>query len=221
MKYFQITILLLLLSCGNEKIVQLPEISNSEITEILDVSPAYLFYDETKEDSIELNRKTLISTTNWLVNVDKRLTLKQAIPKIIYLQDKKRNAEVHKNESARNYFTCHDTSINNLGFIDFTDVFYIDKKPSDITIKPNELHIIINEVSNIEIISTHDTVLITSESSFLEDLKNLAIENNEAKTIYLFINKDLNFQNYITFKSLLNKAKTENVILANEEFVFN
>jgi hypothetical protein len=221
MKYFQITILLLLLSCGNEKIVQLPEISNSEITEILDVSPAYLFYDETKEDSIELNRKTLISTTNWLVNVDKRLTLKQAIPKIKYLQDKKRNAEVHKNESARNYFTCHDTSINNLGFIDFTDVFYIDKKPSDITIKPNELHIIINEVSNIEIISTHDTVLITSESSFLEDLKNLATENNEAKTIYLFINKDLNFQNYITFKSLLNKAKTENVILANEEFVFN
>ena len=71
-------------SCGNEKILQLPEINHSDITEILDVSHAYLFYDETKPDSIELNRKNLISTTNWLVNVDKRLTLDQAIPSIVF-----------------------------------------------------------------------------------------------------------------------------------------
>ncbi len=65
---------LLIYSCGNEKILQLPEINHSDITEILDVSPAYLFYDETKPDSIELNRKNLIGTTNWQFNVDKRLT---------------------------------------------------------------------------------------------------------------------------------------------------
>ena len=62
-------ILLLLFSCGNEKVLQLPELDHSDITEILDVSPAYLFYDETKPDSIELNRKNLIGSTNWLVNV--------------------------------------------------------------------------------------------------------------------------------------------------------
>ena len=71
-----------LFSCGNERVLQLPEIKNASITEISDVSHAYLFYDETKEDSVELNRKNLIITTNWLVNVDKRLTLGQAIPKI-------------------------------------------------------------------------------------------------------------------------------------------
>ena len=95
MKHLYIVSLLLFLSCNNNKVVQLPEMEQADITEIIDVSPAYLFYDETKKDSIELNRKTLISTTNWLVNVDKRLTLKQAIPKIKFLQDKKRNAEIH------------------------------------------------------------------------------------------------------------------------------
>ena len=68
-----IVLMFFLFSCGNEKALLLPEISHSEISEIQDVSHAYLFYDETQKDSVELNRKNLISTTNWLINVDKRL----------------------------------------------------------------------------------------------------------------------------------------------------
>ncbi len=98
--YLLILFLATFSSC-NKKIVLLPEIQTASITEIIDVSPAYLFYDETQPDSVELNRKNLISTTNWLVNVDKRLTLKQAIPHIKFLQEKKRNSKMHKNESAK------------------------------------------------------------------------------------------------------------------------
>lgn len=221
MKYFQIVILLLLMSCGNEKIVQLPEISQSEISEILDVSAAYLFYDETKEDSIELNRKTLISTTNWLVNVDKRLTLKQALPKIIFLQDKKRNAEVHKNEAARNYFTCHDTSINNLGFIDFTDIFYIEKQPENLTLELNNYQLIINSGSDIKIVSNNGSNLKTIKSNLLQNIKEVISVNESSTTFYLFFNKNLTFQDYITFKSLTNQLNSENVIIANKEYIFN
>ena len=120
-------ITLFLWSCGNEKVIQLPEVQHAKISEILDVSPAYIFYNETQPDSVELNRKNLIISTNWLFNVDKRLTLEQAIPKIKFLQDKKRNAKMHKNEAAKNYYTCNDTSIKNLGFIEFTNVNYIEK----------------------------------------------------------------------------------------------
>lgn len=66
---------LVVLSCNNERVLQLPEVENAEITEVLDISPAYIFYDETQPDSTLFNRKNLIGTTNWLVNVDKRLTL--------------------------------------------------------------------------------------------------------------------------------------------------
>ncbi|MEO9076192.1 MAG: hypothetical protein ABI263_02740, partial [Gelidibacter sp.] len=109
MKYLSLLLLLLTSSCNNEKTILLPEIENAEITEVHDISPIYIFYDETKTDSLELNRNNIISTTNWLVNIDKRLTLGQVIPKIVLLQDKKRNAEVHKNENSKNYFTCNDT----------------------------------------------------------------------------------------------------------------
>jgi hypothetical protein len=221
MKYLQIFLLLLVMSCDNEKIVQLPEINHSDITEILDVSAAYLFYDETQKDSIVLNRKTLISTTNWLVNVDKRLTLKQAIPKIIILQDKKRNAEVHKNEAAKNFYTCNDTSIKNLGFMEFTDVYYIEKQPENFAIEPNAFAIMFNSVSDINIKFPDNETIETSEVTLIQDIKNKVIENGETKTGHLFFNKNLTFQDYITFKSLINKLKNKHVRIANDEFVFN
>ena len=89
MKYFILLItVFFVFSCGNKKILYLPEINYCEISKIQDVSHAYLFYDEIQKDSVELNRKNLISTTNWLINVDKRLTLKQAIPHLKFLQEK-------------------------------------------------------------------------------------------------------------------------------------
>ncbi len=38
---------------------------------------------------------------------------------------------MHKNEDAKNYFTCNDTSIKNLGFVEFTDVNYAKKDTSN------------------------------------------------------------------------------------------
>ncbi|WP_155949929.1 hypothetical protein [Xanthomarina gelatinilytica] len=221
MKHLYIVFLLLFLSCNNNKVVQLPEMEQADITEIIDVSPAYLFYDETKKDSIELNRKTLISTTNWLVNVDKRLTLKQAIPKIKFLQDKKRNAEIHKNDAAKNYYTCHDTSINNLGFIEFTNVYYKEKQPENHNLKPNEYLMVCQTPLNIEVIGLDIDTLKTTLVTFSKDLKRLFPSFNETKTLQLFLNNKLSFQDYIGIKSKLNKLKEEELIIANDEFLFN
>lgn len=221
MKHLYIVFLLLFLSCNNNKVVQLPEMEQADITEIIDVSPAYLFYDETKKDSIELNRKTLISTTNWLINVDKRLTLKQAIPKIKFLQDKKRNAEIHKNDAAKNYYTCHDTSINNLGFVEFTNVYYKEKQPENHILKPNEYLMVCQTPLNIEVIGLDIDTLKTTLGTFSKDLKRLFPSFNETKTLQLFLNNKLSFQDYIGIKSKLNKLKEEELIIANDEFLFN
>ncbi|MCX7548278.1 hypothetical protein OS188_09970 [Xanthomarina sp. F1114] len=221
MKYLQILILFLFVSCNNEKVVQLPEIDHSEISEILDVSPAYLFYDETQEDHIELNRKSLIITTNWLVNVDKRLSLKQAIPKIVYLQEKKRNSELHKNEDAKNYYTCHNTSINNLGFIEFTNVFYVEKPAENFGLESYQFAIVFHDPSRIEVKSSEtENNFETSIESFIQDLKNLVSQSDSGSMFHLYFSKDLSFQDYISFKSALDKLKDQKVIIINEEFIF-
>ena len=219
MKYYLLILLsIILFSCGKEKVVQLPEISHSEITEISDVSAAYLFYDETQKDSVELNRKNLISTTNWLVNVDKQLTLKQVIPHIKFLQDKKKNAG-HKNEHAKNYFTCNDTSRVNLGFVEFTDiVYYNDGSGYNTESYSCYVNLAVLSLNDIRIITSENKVLQTDKASLQKTIINLVGLNK--CLIFLEFDNNITFQEYITIKSIISKIDIENVIISNHEFIF-
>lgn len=208
-------ITLFLWSCGNEKVIQLPEVQHAKISEILDVSPAYIFYNETQPDSVELNRKNLIISTNWLFNVDKRLTLEQAIPKIKFLQDKKRNAKMHKNEAAKNYYTCNDTSIKNLGFIEFTDINYIEE-----TNPKNNSIIAINSLNDITI-QHQDLKLPRVEiDDLIIQLENNFSKNEENIILTLHLNKQLIFQDYITVKNKLQNLNFETIVIDNNEYIF-
>lgn len=220
-------ILIVLLSCGNEKTLLLPEINYSDITEIQDVSAGYLFYNESKKDSVELNRKNLISTTNWLINVDKRLTLKQAISHIKYLQNKKNNSS-HKKEDAKNYFTCNDKSRKNLGFIEFTNVVY-DEGPSwknasiisqlnytkTLNIEVRSINIII--IKSIEI---EDRFKTTNSLNLENIIINTVKDTPENIDIVLDFNTQITFQDYISIKSILTKLNLKNITISNKEYLF-
>ncbi|MCF7561444.1 hypothetical protein L3X39_12420 [Sabulilitoribacter multivorans] len=214
-------------SCGNKKVIELPEINHSQITEVHDVSAAYLFYDETQKDSVELNRKNLISTTNWLVNVDKRLTLKQVIPHIKFLQEKKQNAG-HKNENAKNYFTCHDTNRNDLGFVEFTNTKYnIEANYPKIiaSVIPKEPMLLLEFKSNgtLLIQDLYANRINPLEVLNLSEISVSELENHLKKEYYgkiiLSFQNNLLFQDYISVKSTLSKIDLENIIIWKEEFV--
>lgn len=217
----------LLYSCNNEKILQLPEINHADTNEVLDVSPAYLFYDESKPDSLELNRKNLIGSTNWLVNVDKRLTLSQAIPSIIFLQEKKRNKKMHKNETAKNYFSCNNTSIKNLGFIEFTNVNYvidINSYENDSSLKKDVKYITISffdgYISISEIFNLNEIRNETFKDSFLEnELIKLQEDSKQTRIDLMFLSK-LTFQDYISAKSEILRIESETISINDDEFLF-
>lgn len=229
MKKLSIIVLLFLCSsCIKERLLYLPEIENAKITKISDVSHAYLFYDETEKDSVDLNRKNLIGTTNWLINVDKRLSLKQAIPRIIYLQNKKRNAKMHKNEDAKTYFTCNDTSIQNLGFIDFTEVVYHERPLRDVlnykkheellsitlnmvTENSYSLNATSNEINHSEIYNNIEMVISKIESFFNDE---------NSAMLYLLFDSSLSFQDYITLKSKLESSLDPAIPISINEFIY-
>jgi hypothetical protein len=225
---YLLIILLFILSCGKDKTVQLSEIKHSEISEINDVSAAYLFYDETLPDSLEFNRKNLISTTNWVINVDKRLTLKQAIPHIKFLQEKKQNAG-HKNDNAKNYFTCNDTSKKNLGFIEFTDVVYHNMSFLDYVSTNSNLDF--SNKMKIEFIASEDiyiefplfdlSTLVSKKTHLIKDIKRVLANELASIEIILSFNQNLTFQDYISYKSMLSELDLKNVTISNHEFIFN
>ncbi len=230
MRYFFLLVTtVLLFSCGKEKVIHLPEINQSKISKIKDVSVAYLFYDETLLDSIELNRKNLISSTNWLINVDKRLTLKQVIPKIKFLQNKKNNSS-HKKEHSKNYFTCNDTSKKNLGFIDFTDVVYHEKSITKDSINPKKSNVKlwIDYQTNDSIIIYSDAIkcieilAYTNSNEILNSLKKTFPNKHENKTeININFNPNITFQDYISLKSTLSNSDFDTIEISKNEFIFN
>ncbi|MBT8244367.1 MAG: hypothetical protein HKP48_04190 [Winogradskyella sp.] len=229
MRYLYILLLIVLCSCNNQRELQLPEIKDAKFTEVLDVSPAYIFYDETQLDSTLFNRKNLISTTNWLVNVDKRLTLKQVIPHIQYLQNKRQKASMHKNENAKNYFTCNDTSIKNLGFLEFTNVNYVtdidNYENNDSSIKDDFSFISIgchrgNAISLDVIYKDKESInkTISLDSLLFDDDFKMNTKNNFS--INLLFDYKLSFQEYIKFKQIISNLTKDKSKINNDEFFF-
>ena len=223
--FLTIITLSLFISC-NKRVVQLPETTNQDITEVIDVSPIYMFYDE-ENDSVEFNRRNMIGTTNWLVNIDKRLTLKQILPHLQYLQEKRQSDGMHKNDKARNYFTCNNTNLENLSFIEFTDVVYSNDPLGSYLLKMSNLSDSRNIVS-IKFKPNNDVTILNpnSKSNVTKtNFKNLKTSLKELDSleniIYLDFHEDLSFQEYINYKSLFLEPDLKQAKFSNKEFIHN
>jgi len=220
---YSFIILSLFLTSCNKKTVLLPETTNQEITKILDVSPVYVFYDETKADSTEFNRKNMISTTNWLVNIDKRLSLKQLFPHLEYLQTKRNKDGMHKNANAKNYFTCSNPELQNLAFLEFTDVVY-SRGSYDLISK--------KIISSKEKGASKFAITFNSNNTFDSQGQNFNIKHLESFiskislealapiSSYLIFHEGLSFQAYISIKSTLLTADLRNVLIEKDEFIY-
>ncbi|TJY37267.1 hypothetical protein [Pontimicrobium aquaticum] len=196
-------------SC-NKRVVQLPETTNKDITEVVDVSPVYMFYDE-ETDSVEFNRRNMISATNWLVNIDKRLTLKQILPHLQYLQEKRQGDKKH---SFQNYFTCNNTDLKNLSFIEFTDVNYFKSLNTKIN---NDSEIYIRVYENGIISPFHDMRKGYDSIASLNDY----FETHSEKKLVLTFDENLTIQGYINIKSQILSLDQLPIVISNDEFIYN
>ncbi len=226
MKRLSIFILtaLLLISC-TERELQLPESNISEITEVFDVSPIYIFYDENTGQA-DFNRNNMIGTTNWLVNIDKRLKMGEVLHHLIYLQEKRRGDGFHKNELARNYFSCSNTEIMDLSFLDFTEITYHDEAIADFLKKSSEASSGLNQV--FITFEAVDKIIIGRQSEMIETnigklgqiLMGLSAKNDTINLVFLNFSSELTFQDYISIKSALYGKEGSKLIMARDEFIY-
>ena len=210
MKYFTLIVLFALFSCGNKEDILLPKGNITIVKDVADLSPIYIFIRVKDKDTLaEVNRKNSIISTNWILNIDKRLPLRLAIPEIMKLQQKKREEKAHKNEKAENYYSYADTIGKNLAFISFTNVFYkLEKPKSGVAVfftKNNEILV--------------DDIMVKQED--LQAFLNNSPSNKSIQYIFCF-DKNLNFGNYIQSKIFINSLKLPSLDfnINKEEFIF-
>jgi hypothetical protein len=226
MKRIILILLTITLSCA-ERELQLPVTTSNDITKILDVSPIYMFYNE-ETDSVDFNRKNMISTTNWLVNIDKRLTLKQILPHLQYLQEKRHGDGMHKNEKAKNYFTCFNENTKSLSFIEFTDVkfkvdtlFYFKTPKALIHLEnPEKKKLTTRIISFRGNNSFYLDKKEYSNDSLKEIIKDLSKTHPHFKNIIIGFKESLSFQEYISLKTKLLDLNLDSKFISDEEIIY-
>lgn len=192
-----------MLSCGKKEI-QLPQLNETFVAEVKDHSPIYMFFKTEGNDTLmDVNRNNLISSTNWLFNIDKRLPLKLVIPEIQKLQVKKAKSSHLKNGS-NNYFTYMDKKKKTLAFLTFTNVTYIFKEHKE----------------GISVFFTKRNKIFVND--ILVDEKDLERYINNLNTTYQEIafgfDKNLSFQDYIIAKNVTKNLEIKCITF--KEFIY-
>lgn len=211
MKYFSLAILFMLHSCGNKEDILLPKSNVTIISDVNDHSPIYIFFRTKGKDTLaEVNRKNSIISTNWILNIDKRLPLKIVIPEVMKLQEKKRSEVAHKNELAENYYSYADSIGKNMAFLPFTKVYYKMEKP---------------EISNFLIYfkKGNEMVFVNKKLIKKDEVLNyiFSLDFVIQPKILLFFDKNMSFQEYIQNKILIQNLDSYNRNKeVPEEFVF-
>jgi len=110
------------MSC-KPKDIKIPVNDNTGLHEVWNNSPVYILRDIDGHDTLaDIKLGQTISSTKWLVAVDKRLTLKQLLPALRKLFKKRRNVSMHSNGKGQLYFTFMDSVQHKVSFVEATDL---------------------------------------------------------------------------------------------------
>ncbi|WP_339887812.1 hypothetical protein [uncultured Flavobacterium sp.] len=225
-KLLFISIALLFISCKKQD-VQLPKSNKTILKDIQDHSPVYMFFKVTEKDTtFEVNRQNTISTTNWVFNIDKRLSLKLVIPEVMKLQEKKKNSS-HTKEGAINVYSYADSIGKNLAFLPFTNVSYrYDNEFSKFyIIDNNKVYLSFQNFSvnfNKENKITVDGNDIEREE-FVEFIKDYVPFVSQGRPALLHLNFEVNLTHdqYIQNKVMLNEVLSDSIAFSPIEFIYD
>jgi len=199
-----------LFSCGKKEDVLLPKSNISIVKDVQDHSPIYIFFKKEGKDTIaDLNRKSAIISTNWILNIDKRLPLKVVIPQVIKMQEKKRNEKMHQNEESENYYSYADSIGKNLAFLPFTKVFYKMEKPS------RENFVVYFRKGKKQVFMGNKEIQISNILKYFYSIKFQSVPD-----LVFFFDKNMSYEEYIQYKILLQKDVTYNLDKLPVEFIF-
>ena len=210
MKYFTLLVLFTLYSCGNKEAVLLPKANTTIVKNVDDLSPIYIFFSIKNNDTLaEVNRKNSIISTNWILNIDKRLPLRIVIPEIMKLQQKKREEKAHKNEKAENYYSYADTIGKNLAFLPFTKIYYRIEKPKS---------------AMIVFFTKNNEIQVNNRTVKREELKQhlTALSSDKPRTYFFCFAKNMSFGTYLQNEILIQSLNLQSLELQvdKQEFVY-
>ena len=215
-RLFYLIALILLCQCSDKEVL-LPVVSEGGIPETQNHSSIWIFYDPSGQDSkAVLNKNNKLINTNWIFNIDRRLTMKEVIPHLQAMQDDRNKDSMHKKEGMINFFSYADSKNERVSLVIFPEINFV---PAE---EIGESDAMADSGSNVsETDSTHCLVKVRIYEDYLSvdgkifDIEEIGqiqsspgpCEEEKTKVFRLMYDEELTFQSYLKTKVYLAAAQ--------------
>ncbi len=204
---------LILGSCTN-KTIQLPQIAISGESEIQNHSQIWVFYKYDKDKiKAEINKNNTISTTHWIINMDKRLPLNEVIPVFQMIKAKRAKKSIHSAEGMKDYVSYSDTSNNKIALFSIDSIQYIILKKSEI------IQIEKEKQCDYVIEFSKESIKINQKEYSLDKWNKSVLDSLSLGCVQLQFDEKLTYQKYLSYRLQLNSFLSDDLVVEYTEYI--
>lgn len=199
-------------SCAKQKL-KLPRLQNNGVDEVYNNSAVWIFFSVKGNDTIaELNQGNRIETTNWLFNIDRRLTLKQVYVPFKKLLEKRQKVSPHHIDGLLNYFSFADTVSNSVAFLPFYFKEIAYKSPP------------LKDTSELNFSFYKQDFSFKNKLYLYQQLDSIMEQNlkskEESAVFNLYYQENMNFEKYVTIKAQWYQIANQKYQTATTDYYF-
>ncbi len=212
-KYLIYSLLFVAITSCAKQTLKLPIVHAKATNKVYNNSAVWIFFALKGKDTLaQLNRNNSIETTNWLFNIDRRLSLKQIYKPFKKLLEKRQKKSPHHVEGLKNYFSFADTINKKVKFLSFNikQIAYSLPKIQDSTT--------INFMFYKTNFNINNKTFSYSKLDSVIDRK-LAKNSNKIQ-IKFYYNDALSFEKYILIKSKINLLSNKKQLQSTTDYYF-
>ncbi len=226
-----LTFIIFFISCSQQEI-KLPLNDNPGKHEIWNNSPIYILTKIKGNDTIpDLKMGKIITTTHWLVAIDRRLKLKNLIEPIEKIIKKRHKKSIHYDPTKKLYFSYSDTLQKKVSFVNFDSIQFMPeiytskkyfKKYFNEDKDYNKFHLIIDKQK----IVLNDSIILkanVSKTNLKEQIWKYVAGKTDEKQNLLYLNFDntLDFNTFMNYYSFFMNNPIPKGKLSHRIFIFD
>jgi len=213
-KYILFFLIIISLFACAKKSVELPEIPITGETEIQNHSQIWVFldYDQQKINA-KVNKNNIITTTHWIINMDKRIPMIEIVPVLEMIKAKRGKKSIHSVEGMKNYLSYSNIKDKNISLynVDETHFLVLD------TLAYKDL--IFHFQSDYNIIIRNKNFSFNNKSFPFEFFNANLLDTLQNKPLHFFFDGNINYQTYLEKRMMLQAYLPKDLIIDKTEYL--
>ena len=213
-KYILLSFLVVVLSTCANKTVQLPQVAVSGVSEIQNHSEIWVFYKfDNDKIKTEINKNNTITTTHWIINIDKRLPLSEVIPVLQMIKAKRAKKTIHSVDGVNDYLSYSDILDKKIALFQINTIQYM-------MLNESELATLEKEKPCDYILKFSDEVItLNNQKHYPSEWRKQLLDSLDSGCLQLYFDKHLSYQSYMKYRLELNTYLPKGVTVESTEYI--